>query len=321
MRALLAVVAVALCAAPFAVRAQEYPTGPIRFVVAYPAGGPNDIIARVIAPKMQDMLGQLIIIDNRGGVGGVIGTDAIAKSKPDGYSIGTSSSGALALSTVMMEKMPYDPLKDLALISLVAKVPQILSVSTELKANSVADLVALAKARPGAINYASTGVETMPHLAAELFRFSAGIDVVHVPYRGAPAAVNDLVGHQVQFMFADVPAMLPQIQAGKVRPLAIAANERSAVLPNVPTFGELGYPQVVAENWYAVFAPAGTPPPVVARLSAAVMAAVKSRDAEDKLASQGLVLIGSTPAEFETFLRGEIAKWGKVVQAAGIKVN
>jgi tripartite-type tricarboxylate transporter receptor subunit TctC len=321
MRALLAAVAVALCAVPFAVRAQEYPTGPIRFVVAYPAGGPNDIIARVIAPKMQDMLGQLIIIDNRGGVGGVIGTDSIAKSKPDGYSIGTSSSGALALSTVMMEKMPYDPLKDLALISLVAKVPQILAVSTELKANSVADLVALAKARPGAINYASTGVETMPHVAAELFRISAGVDVVHVPYRGAPAAVNDLVGHQVQFMFADVPAMLPQIQAGKVRPLAIAANERSAVLPNVPTFGEVGYPQVVAENWYAVFAPAGTPPPVVARLSAAVMAAVKSRDAEDKLASQGLVLIGSTPAEFETFLRGEIAKWGKVVQAAGIKVN
>jgi tripartite-type tricarboxylate transporter receptor subunit TctC len=321
MRALLAVVAVAFCAAPFAARAQEYPTGPIRFVVAYPAGGPNDIIARVIAPKMQDTLGQLIIIDNRGGVGGVIGTDSIAKSKPDGYSIGTSSSGALALSTVMMEKMPYDPLKDLALISLVAKVPQVLAVSTELKANSVADLVALAKARPGAINYASTGVETMPHVAAELFRISAGVDVVHVPYRGAPAAVNDLVGHQVQFMFADVPAMLPQIQAGKVRPLAIAANERSAVLPNVPTFGEVGYPQVVAENWYAVFAPAGTPPPVVARLSAAVMAAVKSRDAEDKLASQGLVLIGSTPGEFETFLRGEIAKWGKVVQAAGIKVN
>jgi tripartite-type tricarboxylate transporter receptor subunit TctC len=321
MRALLAVVAAALCAVPFTVRAQEYPTGPIRFVVAYPAGGPNDIIARVIAPKMQDTLGQLIIIDNRGGVGGVIGTDSIAKSKPDGYSIGTSSSGALALSTVMMEKMPYDPLKDLALISLVAKVPQILSVSTELKANSVADLVALAKARPGAINYASTGVETMPHVAAELFRISAGIDVVHVPYRGAPAAVNDLVGHQVQFMFADVPAMLPQIQAGKVRPLAIAANERSAVLPNVPTFGEVGYPQVVAENWYAVFAPAGTPPSVIARLSAAVVAAVKSRDAEDKLASQGLVLIGSTPAEFETFLRGEIAKWGKVVQAAGIKVN
>ena len=218
--------------------------------------------------------------------------------------------------------MPYDPLKDLALISLVAKVPQILSVSTELKANSVADLVALAKARPGAINYASTGVETMPHLAAELFRFSAGIDVVHVPYRGAPAAVNDLVGHQVQFMFADVPAMLPQIQAGKVRPLAIAANERSAVLPNVPTFGELGYPQVVAENWYAVFAPAGTPPPIVDRLNALTQRILGEPQLRATLIEpQFFEPMAGSPADFAAFIKSDAEKWQRIIRAANVKVE
>jgi len=322
MRALLrALGVVALGVLPLAANAQDYPAKPIRLVVPFPPGGPNDIIGRVVGQKMQDLFGQLVIIDNRAGAGGVIGADNIAKSEPDGYSIGIASAGALALSTVLMEKMPYDPVKDLALITLIAKVPEILVASTKLPVTSIADLVALAKARPGTINYASTGVESMPHLGAELFRISAGIDIVHVPYRGAAPAVNDVVGHQVHLMLADIPALLPQIQAGRVRALAVASRSRFPALPDVPTLAELGYPQVEADNWYGMFAPARTPPAVVARLHAAAVAAVKAPDVQDKLESQGAILVGNTSAEFAAFVRGEIAKWSKVVQAAGIKIN
>jgi tripartite-type tricarboxylate transporter receptor subunit TctC len=323
MRALRRVVAIALlCISPLAAAAQVYPAKPVRLVVPFPPGGPNDIIARVVGQRMQELFGQLIVIDNRAGAGGVIGTDNVAKSEPDGYSIGMSSAGALALSVAMMDKPPYDPLKDLALVTLVAKVPQVLAASTNLPVRSVADLVALAKARPGTINYASTGPESMPHLSGELFRITAGIDIVHVPYRGAAPAVNDLVGHQVQFMLADVTALLPQIKAGRLRPLAVGGRTRVPSLPEVPTLAELGYPQVEAVNWYGLFAPARTPRAVVAKLHDITVAAMKSPEVGEKLAGQGAVLVGNTPEDFADFVREEIAKWSKVVQAAGIaKVN
>jgi tripartite-type tricarboxylate transporter receptor subunit TctC len=321
MRALRVLGIAVLCALPIAAAAQEYPAKPIRLVVPFPPGGPNDIIGRVVGQRMQELFGQLVIIDNRAGAGGVIGADNVAKSESDGYSIGIASAGALALSTAMMDKMPYDPLKDLALVTLIAKVPELLAASTDLPVKSVADLVALAKAKPGTINYASTGPESMPHLGGELLRISAGIDIVHVPYRGAAPAVNDLVGHQVQIMLADVTALLPQIQAGRVRALAVARATRVPGLPNVPTLAEAGY-QVEADNWYGMFAPARTPPAIIAKLNAVAVAATKSAGVREKLVSQGAILVGNTPEEFAAFVREEIAKWGKVVREAGIaKVN
>jgi tripartite-type tricarboxylate transporter receptor subunit TctC len=312
---------VALCALPAAANAQEYPTKPIRLVVPFPPGGPSDIISRVVGQKMQELLGQLIIIDNRAGAGGVLGTDNIAKSEPDGYSIALASAGALAISSSLQEKMLYDPLKDLAPITLVAKVPELLVASTTLPAANVKELIALAKAKPGTINYGSTGPGSMPHLAGELLRISAQIDIVHVPYRGAAPAVNDLVGHQVQVMFLDVPVLLPQIQAGAIKALAVGGRLRVPSLPDLPTMNEVGYPQIEADNWYGLVAAAKTPQPIIAKLNAAAVSAMKAPEVQEKLASQGAILIGDTPEEFAGYIRSEIAKWSKVVQAAGIKVN
>jgi len=312
---------VALCAMPLATNAQDYPHKPIRLVVPFPPGGPSDIIGRVLGQKMQDLLGQLIIIDNRAGAGGTLGTDNVAKSEPDGYSIAIATAGALAISTALQEKILYDPLKDLAAITLVAKVPELLVASTTVPAANVKELVALAKAKPGTINYGSTGPGSMPHLAGELFRISAEIDIVHVPYRGAAPAVNDLIGHQVQIMFLDVPVLLPQIQAGAIRPLAVGGRLRVPSLPHLPTMNELGYSQIEADNWYGMVAPARTPRPIIAKLNAAAVAAMRAPEVQEKLAPQGAILIGNTPEEFTAFMGSEIVKWGKVVQAAGIKVN
>jgi tripartite-type tricarboxylate transporter receptor subunit TctC len=310
-----------LCAAPMTGHTQEYPAKPIRFVVPFPPGGPSDIISRVLGQKMQELLGQLVIIDNRAGAGGVLGTDNVAKSEPDGYAIGLASAGALAISTSLQEKMLYDTLRDLAPITLVAKVPELLVASTTVPVANLKELIALAKAKPGTINYGSTGPGSMPHLAGELLRIGAQIDVVHVPYRGAAPAVNDLVGHQVQIMFLDVPVLLPQIQAGAIKALAVGGKLRVSSLPDLPTMNELGYPQIEADNWYGLVAPAKTPRPIIAKLNATAVAAMKTAEVREKLAPQGAILIGDTPEEFADYIRGEIAKWSKVVQAAGIKVN
>jgi tripartite-type tricarboxylate transporter receptor subunit TctC len=312
---------VALCATLLPAKAQDYPNKPIRLVVPFPPGGPNDIIGRVVGQKMQELLGQLVIIDNRAGAGGVLGTDNVAKSEPDGYAIAIASAGALAISTSLQEKILYDPLKDLAPITLVAKVPELLVASTTLPAANVRELVALAKAKPGRINYGSTGPGSMPHLAGELFRTSAQIDIVHVPYRGAAPAVNDLIGHQVDIMFLDLPVLLPQIQAGAIKPLAVGSRLRVKSLPDLPTMSEIGYPQIEADNWYGMVAPARTPRATVMKLNAAAVAAMSAPEVQEKLASQGAILIGNTPEEFAAYMASEVKKWAKVVQAAGIKVN
>lgn len=312
---------IVLIAGPACVHAQDYPTKPIRLVVPFPPGGPNDIIGRVVGQKMQDLLGQLVIIDNRAGAGGVLGTDNVAKSEPDGYTIAIASAGALAISYSLQDKILYDPLKDFSLITLVAKVPELLVASTDLPAANVKELVALAKAKPGTINFGSTGPGSMPHLAGELLRINAGIDIVHVPYRGAAPAVNDLVGHQVQIIFLDVPVVLPQIQAGAVKALAVGGRERVAALPDLPTLNELGYPQIEADNWYGMVAAAKTPAAIVARLNAVAVAAMKAPEVQDKLALQGAIVVGDSPEEFRAYLRDEIAKWSKVVQVSGVKVN
>ena len=321
MRSLLRLCAVLMGLTPAALAAQDFPTRPIKLVVPFPPGGPNDIIARAVGQRMQEISGQPVTVDNRGGAGGQLGTDAVAKAEPDGYTIAITSAGALAISASLQEKLPYDSTKDLAAVTLVARVPEMLVLATSVPAKSMSELVALAKAKPGQLNFASTGPGSMPHLAGELFRLTAKIDIVHVPYRGAAPAMNDLLGQQVQMVFLDLPILLPQVQAGKIRPIALGSRERHPAVKDVPTTGEVGFPDLLADNWYGMVAPAGTPPAIVAKLNRLAIEAMQSPDVKEKLASQGAILSGNKPEEFAAYIKSEIAKWGKVVQAAGIKPN
>jgi tripartite-type tricarboxylate transporter receptor subunit TctC len=311
--------AVGLCVllAPALASAQTFPDHTIRLIVPFPPGGPNDIIARVVAQKMQEILKQTIIIDNRGGQGGVLGTDLVAKAKPDGYTIAVASAGALAISP-SMEKVAYETLKDLAPVTLVAMVPEMLVVAENVPAKNMAELVALAKKQPGKLNFASSGPGSLPHLAGELFKLTAKIDIVHVPYRGAAPAVNDLLGGQVQMVFLDLPVLLPQVKAGKLRPIAVGAEKRVPTLPDVPTTGEAGMPSLQTENWYGMVAPAGTPKEIIATLNKAAVAALKDPEVVSKLSSQGAILVGDTPDEFRAFIASETAKWAKVIKDAGV---
>jgi tripartite-type tricarboxylate transporter receptor subunit TctC len=302
---------------PVAVAAQEFPDKPIKLIVPFPAGGPNDIIARVIGQRMSELIKQPVLIDNRGGQGGVLGTDAVAKASPDGYTIAISSAGALAISP-SMEKVAYDTLKDLQPITLVAKVPEMLVVATNVPAKDMSELIALARAQPGKLNYASSGPGSLPHLAGELFKLTAKIDIVHVPYRGAAPAVNDLLGQQVQMVFLDLPVLLPQIKAGALRPIAIGAAERVATAMEVPTTAEAGMPDLLIENWYGMVAPAGTPAAVVATLNRIATEAMRDPAVKEKLASQGATLVGDSPEHFRGFIDSEIRKWAKVIKDAGI---
>jgi tripartite-type tricarboxylate transporter receptor subunit TctC len=310
----------ALLLFPTLASAQNFPTKPIKLIVPFPAGGPNDIIARVIGQRMSELSGQPVLIDNRGGQGGVLGTDAVSKAAPDGYTIAISSAGALAISP-SMERVAYDTLNDLTPVTLVATVPEMLVVATNVPAKDIAELIALAKAQPGKLNFASSGPGSLPHLAGELFKLTAKIDIVHVPYRGAAPVMNDMLGQQVQMVWLDLPILLPQVAAGKVKPIVIGSRERVATLKDVPTTTEAGFPQILAENWYGMVAPAATPPAVVAKLNKLATDAMGSADVKEKLASQGAILSPTTPDAFAAYIRAEIDKWGKVVQAAGIKPN
>jgi tripartite-type tricarboxylate transporter receptor subunit TctC len=305
---------------PAPVVAADFPDKTIRLIVPFPPGGPNDIIARVIGQRMSELTRQPVVIDNRGGQGGVLGTEAVAKAKPDGYTIAISSAGALAISP-SMEKIAYDPLKDLQAITLVAKVPEMLVVAGGVPANDMNELVALARAQPGKLNFASSGPGSLPHLAGELLKLTVKIDIVHVPYRGAAPAVNDLLGQQVQMVFLDLPIILPHIRSGALRPIAIGAVERAPTASEVPTTAEVGMPDLKAENWYGMVAPAGTPPAIVAALNRIATEAMADKAVREKLASQGATLIGDSPEHFHDFLAREIDKWAKVIKDAGIATD
>lgn len=317
----LLVAGVAVAALPALAQAQNYPTRPVKLIVPFPAGGPADIIARTVGQKMSELLGQPVVIDNRGGAGGMSGVDAVAKSQADGYTIGFASPGAVAILPNVQPNMPYSVTKDLQPISLVTRVPEILVVASNVKATNVQELIALAKAKPNALNFASTGSGSMPHLAAELFKLKAGIDVVHVPYRGAAPAITDLLGNQVQYMFADVPVLLPHIQAGTFKALGIGSAKRSPAAPDVKTMAEQGLPEVQADNWYGMIAPAGLPPAVLAKLNKAVNDAVNAPEVKKKLAEQGAETEGTTPEAFGAFLASETRKWGGVIKEAGLKLE
>jgi tripartite-type tricarboxylate transporter receptor subunit TctC len=303
---------------PALAAAQEFPTRSIRLIVPFPAGGPNDIIARVIGQRMSELTKQPVVIDNRAGQGGVLGTGAVAKAAPDGYTIAISSAGALAISPGM-EKVAYDTLKDFQPITLVATVPEMLVVADNVPARDIRELIALARAQPGKINFASSGPGSLPHLAGELLKLTAKIDIVHVPYRGAAPAVSDLLGHQVQMAFLDLPILLPQVKAGALRGIAIGSPQRAPTAMDVPTTAEQGMPELRIENWYGMVAPAATPPAIVAALNKIATEAVRDPAVKEKLASQGAELIGDPPEHFRGFIEAEIAKWAGVIKAAGVE--
>jgi tripartite-type tricarboxylate transporter receptor subunit TctC len=310
--------AMSLLLMPISVSAQDFPTKPIKLIVPFPPGGPNDIIARVVGQRMTELTKQPIVIENRSGQAGVLGTDAVAKAAPDGYTIGIVSASALVINP-WMEKTPYDVNRDIAPVTLAVTVPEMLVVASNVPANDMAELIALAKAQPGKLNFASAGIGGLPHLAGELFKLTAKIDIVHVPYRGAAPAINDLLGQQVQMTFLDLPVILPQIKAGTLRPIALGAPKRSPTAPDVPTTAEVGMPDLLIENWYGMVAPGGTPEKIVAALNRITNEAMADPAVKAKLADQGLTVAGDTPEHFRGFIERESRKWAKVIEDAGLQ--
>lgn len=312
---------VSLMAWPGTLVAEEFPNRTVRFIVPFPAGGPADTISRILTEKMAAVLGQTIVIENRAGAGGLTGIASVAKADPDGYTIAIAPSSGLAMNVNLRENMPFHPLKDLALITQIVSVPELLVVNENVPVKTVAELIAMAKAQPGKLVFASTGLGGMPHLAMELLKLTAEINLVHVPYTGAAPAVNDLLGGHVQMMFADVPVLLGSVQSGKLRALAVGSRARVPNLPDVPTMAELGMPQVEADNWYGLVAPIATPPTVIARLHSAAIEALRSAEVKNKLAAQGALAVGNASGEFSAYVKSEIERWGKVIAATGIKIK
>lgn len=298
--------------------AEDFPNKPIKLIVPFPAGGPNDIIARVVGQRMSEIVKQPIIIDNRGGQGGVLGTDAVAKAAPDGYTIGIVSASSLVINPTM-ERVPYNVNTDLAPITLVTTVPEMLVVASDVPAKNMAELVALAKAQPGKLNFASAGVGGLPHLAGELLKLTANIDIVHIPYRGAAPAINDLLGQQVQMAFLDLPVILPHIKAGSLRPIALGAPQRAPTAPDVPTTAEVGMPDLLILNWYGMIAPGGTPENIVNLLNAVTNQALDDPQVKQKLADQGLTVAGNRPKQFREYITAEAQKWAQVIKSAHLE--
>jgi len=304
-----------------AAAADAYPARPIRFVVAFPPGGGTDIIARSIAQKLAERLAQQVVVDNRPGAGGNIGTDIVAKSAPDGYTMLMGSAGPLAINASLFASMPFDPVRDLAPVTLAASTPNVLVVHPSLRAATVKELIALARTRPGEINFASSGHGTPAHLAGELFNSMAGVKLVHVPYKGAAPALADLLGGQVQLMFSTMPPALPHVKDGKLRALAVTSLKRSRATPDLPTVDEAALPGFEANTWHGVVLPAGTPPAIIARLNREIVAILHLHEVVERLSSQGAEPVGSTPEEFAAYIRSETVKWAKVVRESGAKAE
>ncbi len=302
---------------PALASAQDFPNKPIKLIVPFPPGGPNDIIARVVGQPISALMKQPVVMDHGGGQGGGLGTDAVAKAAPDGYTIGIVSASSLVINPTM-EKVPYDVAKDFAPVTLVTTVPEMLVVAGNVAARDMGELVALAKGQPGKLNFASAGVGGLPHLAGELFKLTARIDIVHVPYRGAAPAINDLLGQQVQMAFLDLPVILPHIKSGLLRPIALGAPKRAPTSPEVPTTAEVGMPDLLIENWYGMIAPAGTPANIVNLLNRVTNEAMGDPQVAQKLADQGLTVAGDTPEHFRDYIGTESKKWAKVIKDAGI---
>ena len=315
--ALLRIVVLALF--PLLAVAQAYPTKPVRMIVPFPAGGPADIFGRALAHGMSTELGQPVIIENIAGVGGVLGVERGVKSAPDGYTLVFNSASPLVIAPFSLTRLPYDIKRDIALITLVVRVPEVLAVHPSLPVGSFAELVAYAKANPGKVNFGSAGAGSITHLAGELLKSEAKIDIVHVPYKGAAPAVTDLLGGQVQMGIFDVPVLLGHIRSGKLKVLAVTSANRAATLPEVPTTAELKYPNVNSDNWYGLVMPGATPAEIRKRVQAAAMSALHSATVQEQFAKVGGVASPTTPQEYAKLIETEQAKWGRIVTAIGFK--
>jgi tripartite-type tricarboxylate transporter receptor subunit TctC len=319
MTNLLAGISVALAAAT--VSAQTWPTKSIRFISPFAPGGGADITARAIAAKLSSALGQQVLVDNRGGAGGMVGVEMAAKSPHDGYTIVIGTIGNIAINPSLYAKMPYDPIKDLAPISRAANALNVLVVHPSLPAKDVKSFIALAKARPGQLNYGSSGPGAADHLAGELFNTMAGVKMVHIPYKGGAPAMLDLVGGQVQLVFSTVSTAIGSIQAGKIRALGMTGNQRFERMPDIPTISEAGLKGFEVNNWYGLFAPAGTPKDIITRLNTEAVKALAMPDVKTHLLDAGIIAVSSTPEAFASYIQSETKKWAKVIRDAKITVE
>ena len=298
-----------------------YPNRPIRAVVPLAPGGGTDTVGRLVANKLGEGLGQQIVVDNRGGGGGILGTDLVAKATPDGYTILVGSITTNAVNSALYKKLPYDHIRDFAPISMIGTVPNALVVHTSVSAKSLKEFIAFAKANPGKINYGSAGIGSAPHLSMELIKSMAGINMVHVPYKGAGAAVADVLGGQLQALCSSLAGLLPHIKSGRVRALGVTTAKRNPQLPEVPTISEAGIPGYEVVIWYALFAPAKTPTPILARLNAETVKALNTAELKERLTLQGLDVTPSTPDELMTFVKAETVKWAKVAKDSGAQLE
>ena len=319
MRRLLTVLL--LCVVAAQAFAQAYPSKPVKMIIPYPPGGGNDTLGRLFAVKLGERIGQPVVVENRPGAGTLIGTEAAAKSTPDGYTILLSSIATHALSPNLYSKVPYDPIRDFAPITLLGIAPTVLVVTNDLPAKDLAELVAAAKAKPGALAYASGGNGTPPHINGEVFKSVAGVDLLHVTYKGGGPALVDLIAGRVQVMLDTAASAMPHVRGGKLRALAITGPKRSSEYPDLPTFAEAGLPQYDTNAWYSMHAPAGTPPEVVRRLNAELVASLKDADVQARFKQLSTEPVGNTPEEFAAFVRAELDKYARIIKSAGIRLD
>ncbi|MCJ0765524.1 tripartite tricarboxylate transporter substrate binding protein [Variovorax terrae] len=316
-----ALAAAALLGPGGAARAQSWPGRPVHIVVPFPPGGSTDLLARRIGEKLAVAWGQPVIVDNRAGAGGTLGADVVAKSAPDGYTLLLGVTGTNAISGALYPKLPYHVEKDFAPVSLVVSSPLVLVRGPGFQAASLQDVVAAARARPGSVSFGSPGNGTSMHLTGEMFKLAAKVSMLHIPYRGSAGALQDLMGGQINTMWGDFLVVWPQIEAGKLVPLAVTSRQRHRMLPSVPTVAESGYPGFEALSWQGLFAPAGTPPAIVEQINREVNKALASPDIQEYFGSRGFALGGSSAAEFRTFVQGEVQKWSRIVKASGAKAD
>jgi len=310
-----------LIACTSVVLAQTYPTKPVRMVVAFAAGGTTDILGRLYAQKLAVSTSQQFIVDNRAGAGGTIGTDIVAKSAPDGYTIKFGSTSSIAVSPNLYPKLPFDLLRDLTPVTQVASAPILLAMHPSVPAKTMRDLIALARAKPGQLTFASSGTGSSLHLCGEYLKYLARIDLLHVPYKGAGPALPDLVAGQVQLLFSDMAPFVPYVKTGKLRILAVTTAERSKLYPDVPTIAESGVPGYDLAGWYGVLAPTGTPRPIIERLHGELMNVMRTPDMQERYVTLGLEPVESTTEQFGTYIRAELVKWGDIIKRSGTKVE
>jgi tripartite-type tricarboxylate transporter receptor subunit TctC len=303
------------------VRAAEYPLRPIRVIVPFPAGGNADILARIMAQKMSEAWKQTVVVDNRAGAAGIIGAEAVAKSAPDGYTLLMGTTGTQTTNPAVYSKLPYDSLRDFAPVSNFADSPFLLVAHPSLPVRTVKEVIALAKARPGQLHYASFGPGSSAHLVGEMLRSTARIEIVHVAYKGGPPALADLIGGHIEMMFNLLPIVVPHVKSGRLRAIAVTASKRAPALPDVPTFAEAGIPDFEAGSWYGVLAPAGTPKEIIARLSSEISRILLLADVRQRLAAEGAEPIGNTPEQFAEQIRRDLARWAKIARDARVRVQ